>query len=154
MEILLADIVLMNEIAVLAEQVEAVANVFDQTTDMSNADKKENGISAMSNNPKEIKPGKRNGSGLTEEEIMWSNISILKPSIVSRGDSNAMHDLSDNEKRESRLPSPGWGPQMLEQTRRNSSGSLAIKDLLDQWEDPVEAMNKKVSTKKVCHNDV
>lgn len=136
MEVLLADIVLMNEISILAEQVEAVADVFDHSPDMSSIRTKDLDPTTASGKALEVPSVQRSESAISDENISWGNVDMLKPAL--EGDSAA------TSKRASRRGSQTSGPEEMEFLKQNSSGGLATKDLLDQWEDPVEAANKKV----------
>lgn len=215
MEVLLADIVLMNEIAVLAEQVGAAADVFDQTINntppTSNIARKttmsvstttstatttttttttrnttdepitttsdhninindilepqqqqeqqsgsKNSDSLATTTNATIVDIKRTESGINNEEITWASVNRTREESAGM----MMNDVSDNSRRSStsskkntnerdsgrrrRLSSidHGTGYDMLEQ--KSSSGGLVIKNLLDQWEDPVLALSAKV----------
>jgi hypothetical protein len=152
MEQLLADIVLMNEIAILAEQVEMTAEDNDQASIASPVSGTE--LLATSN-PSNINSssgiGRLHSPGLVEEDIAWSNVSTIKPDLIARGESTAHHDVEspdimehDNLSDIEHHDPPGHYNNRKILSHQSSSHNLVDRVLLDQWEDPVATMNKKV----------
>jgi hypothetical protein len=176
LEILLAEMVLMSEIAILADQIdiETSDEKYSTPTMRNISDKKQPPVNYSHSNEDAASPDdtrvnspvndqrRESNAGIGDEEITWSNVPELEPGMLARGESTSMHDESDHEKNKRKsLRDAHRDPSSVENipsTQRNqsehdatylnlnSSGHLQIKDLLDQWEDPIQAMNNKVNT--------
>jgi hypothetical protein len=138
MEQLLADIVLMNEISILAEQVEAVSDDYDDLTTTSKQVAESATIS-----PHTAGTPLLHSPGIAEEDIAWSHVTTDKPIMIARGESTAPHiepiSMSGG-------PSSGdqQGQIKSDLSHYSSISNLVEKAHLDQWEDPISAMNSKV----------
>jgi hypothetical protein len=116
MEQLLADIVLMNEIAILAEQVEAADDEYGKSL-LTFGSLRDSGAFTP--------PLQAVGSIISEEDIAWTN----EEEVATQSETTRLLTSPPNKSRFDLLqPLPG--------------SALSIKARLDHWEDPVEVMNE------------
>jgi hypothetical protein len=135
MEKLLADIVLMNELAILADQVEAVTAVFNDENDGSGNIDKHQKAATLS----KIADSLEEGFDIMKEKVSWIDAGTDEDNVVFETDDGA--PLGESTEK---VDSKTFSINALLDLRKNSSGEFIIKDFLDPWDDPVESINNKV----------
>jgi hypothetical protein len=124
----------MNELAILADQVESVTAAFADSKE-EHANVKQQKAATLS----KVADSIEEGVDIMKEKVTWSDMGADEDNVVFETDDGA--PLGESTEK---LDSKSFSTNALDKLKKNSSGEFVIKEFLDPWEDPVDSINNKV----------